>query len=117
MIIYNNHILFYNLDTPTISAKTSVAISVMVKLGTATNIVFTINNGAEWRLASGVGYAQEFNINNGLNSSTYTNIIFKFLLPDNGCARLQVGGHSMPNTPAQVNGTIYTYGWKYIKSN
>ena len=84
--------------------------TVWLKLGTATNFVMQPNNGA-WSTLAGRSFTSE----DGLNTSTWTQVTHKFTYSSGG--RSYINFHIGGNTggPTQTAGTVYTWNWQFLK--
>jgi len=84
--------------------------TVWLKLGTATNFVMQPNNGA-WSTLVGRSFTSE----DGLNTSTWTQVTHKFTYSSGG--RSYINFHIGGNTggPTQTAGTVYTWNWQFLK--
>ena len=110
-ITISNNLTQINLTNPLAPSGTRVILSVMVKLGTATNFVIHFTDMLAWATIFD-GYAKEYK--NELNSNTFTEIKHKITIPLSGSLNILIGSHdNRPNITKQSNGTLFTYGWKY----
>jgi hypothetical protein len=83
-----------------------------VKLGTASNFCITITDSTGYDIST----TQSFdNLDNGLNTSRYTQISLNFYAPNGTLIGLNVGNY--PGTTSQTAGTVYTYGWQICFEN
>jgi hypothetical protein len=85
---------------------------VWVKLGTASNFCITITDST----GDDISTTQSFNgLDNGLNTSRYTQISLNFYSPSGPRIGLNVGNY--PGVSSQTAGTVYTYGWQICFEN
>jgi len=90
-------------------------VSVMVKLGTATNFIMFVNNMLSYNTIS---YTHtEATIAAGYNTSTYKELSFVFTATASGAVNLHIGlTTGETNLPVQTNGTVYLSDLKVIKA-
>ena len=81
-------------------------VSAYVKLGTATNCVFIVNNSIAWNTVGG----QSFTSANGLNTTDWTRISYTFTGPSNGQINWHIGQHFETAVTQQTNGTYFVWG-------
>ena len=87
-----------------------------VRLGTAgMNWNLSLNNQAAWNTVGG----KTFTSSDGLNTTTYTQLLFTFVCPSTTNFAIHVGSHSNTNygQAAQITGTSYVYGWQILVKN
>ena len=95
----------YNTQVPITGGET-YTVSAWVKLGTASNAVFVVNNSVAWNTVLGANYVAT--AANGYDEWKMFSITFT--APSNNLMNLHIGQADESNVTAQTIGTFYVYG-------